>query len=560
MSRLKRLIVGVDHRSLFQALPLRMQLEATMRSSASIVVVLICGSLLLGACVSERGPAESTATRYKVEVLEHGIDPQIIPRRFAADFDEDGQVDQLTVTDTSLHILLSGGGEFNYAAGEAWRQSGNRISDIRIFSFNRDGSYPSIVLATRHFEPRWWGQSAIQEVILNDHGILGRRRLRQYAVTAASVDCAWIKSNDLPVCFYATYRVEDLYWGLSGLIEIDVNGWRHLLADSLGRAHAYHTVARREAYLRRLANDSTYLALARRHLGLNEGAGAWEMTGYLMDRQPLMSRQTFDRLLALNVLPRAASTADTFAAVILAFLEQSTPREFVWNPWDMDAQEYDSILTAWGVEDSAPVVDVLRALSGAEQEKDQWIYSRSITRQYRLSWPEEWPVTPLGSIDGLYMMGVQFFDFSGDGLLDLVAVGEHSRIYSAIQNVDGYFVDGGYHSFSDEFVGAWAASVQAGYSLTAPPCVYLVLEKRETGRPSDYLECYDRGARAWYEVTLPEDSYFMHTAQSGERGLSIEGLSQRHHVTFWDMNEDGMIDFAARKEDGTWTAFTFVPE
>jgi hypothetical protein len=233
-----------------------------MRSSASMVLALVYGLLLLGACASERGPAESSGVRYRVEVLEHGIDPRIIPAMFVADFDEDGQVDQLTVTDTSLHVLLSGGGVFNYAAGEATPYSGTRISDIRIFSFNRDGSYPSIVLATRRRESRWWGQPAIQHVIVNDHGVLGLRRLWWHAVPAASVDCGWLESNDLPVCFYAAYGLEAVSWGLSGLIAIDVGGWRHSLADSVARAGAYHTVVRREAYLRRLAEDSIYRALA----------------------------------------------------------------------------------------------------------------------------------------------------------------------------------------------------------------------------------------------------------------------------------------------------------
>ncbi len=31
-------------------------------------------------------------------------------------------------------------------------------------------------------------------------------------------------------------------------------------------------------------------------------------------------------------------------------------------------------------------------------------------------------------------------------------------------------------------------------------------------------------------------------------------------VMFWDINDDGMIDFAAKKDGGTWTSFTFVVE
>ncbi len=61
---------------------------------------------------------------------------------------------------------------------------------------------------------------------------------------------------------------------------------------------------------------------------------------------------------------------------------------------------------------------------------------------------------------------------------------------------------------------------------------------------SDYLECYDRQMEEWYEVSLPEGPYW----------------TEYEPIMFWDMNDDGMIDFAARRDDGTWTAFTFVKE
>jgi len=530
-----------------------------MHSSASIVVVCCSALPLLGACASERAPAESTAARYKIEVLKHGIDPQNIPKRFAADFDEDGHVDQLAVTDTSLRALLSGGDEFNYVVGEAQWDSGKWIEDLEIISLRPDRRYPSIILATLSYEPDGdWEIPSIQLVVVNDKGTLGVRRLHDLSLPAVSVDCAWIESNDLPVCFYGAYIVKDMSWGLSALIEIDVEGWRHLQSDSLARARASRDVAAREETLRRWATDSTYQALRRKQQRLWAELGwipaptgspsAWEMT------RGFMERRTFDRLAASHVPAEAGSAEDTSAAVILAFLEQYGPRDFVRANWlgMMDAQEYDSILAAWQVPESASAVDVQLALLGALQEKHQWVYSKDITREYQLPWPIPWPQYWLGTRDGLFMYGVQFFDFSGDGLLDLVATGLHNRVFSAIQHPDGYFVDAGFHSPQGKYLGVWAPSVTPGAEVTTPPCVFLAMKRLTTCRPSDYIQCYDRVAKEWYEVTLPEGNYY---------AIEIEmGPALKLRVPFWDMNEDGMIDFAARKEDGSWTAFTFVKE
>jgi len=519
-------------------------------------------SLLLGGCAGERRPAESTARKYKVEVLEHGIDPQIIPDRFAADFDEDGQVDQLTVTDTSLHILLSGGDEFNYVVGEAEWDSGKWIVDLEIISLRPDRRYPSIILATHSYEPDGdWDIPSIQLVVVNDKGTLGVRRLHDLSLPAVSVDCAWIESNDLPVCFYGASILKDVSWGLSALIEIDVEGWRHLQSDSLARARASRDVAAWEERLRR-ATDSTYRAFRRKQQRLWAELGwipkpvepvahpsAWELT------QGLMDRHTFDHLAAAHVPPEAASAYDTSAAVTHAFLEQYSPHDFVRSSWlgTMEAQEYDSILAAWQVPESASAVDVQVALLGALQESHQWVYSKDITREYQLPWPVPWPQYWLGTGDGLFMYGAQFFDFSGDGLLDLVATGLHNRVFSAIQHPDRYFVDAEFHWPRGEYVGVWAPSVAPGANLATPPCVFLAMKRLTTRRPSDYIQCYDRVAKEWYEVTLPEGNYYAIE-------MGPEGTAPKLHVPFWDMNDDGMIDFAARKEDGSWTAFTFAEE
>ena len=49
------------------------------------------------------------------------------------------------------------------------------------------------------------------------------------------------------------------------------------------------------------------------------------------------------------------------------------------------------------------------------------------------------------------------------------------------------------------------------------------------------MECYDQMTNEWYEVSLPDGPYWM-------------GLRD---VMFWDMNHDGMIDFAVRRSDGS---------
>jgi hypothetical protein len=459
-------------------------------SKLSLFLALFVAGAVALTTVACGGPdLPGGAGRYRVAVLAHGIDPTTIPERYAADFDEDGQVDQLVVTDTSLQVLTSGGEEFSYVVGEPPWDPGEKIGDVRIFSFNRDGSYPSIVVATRKQEPGVWGTPATQKVVINEHGTLGLRSLWRYVVPAVSVDCAWIVSNDLPVCFYATYAVRPSGWGLSGLVEIDVDGWRNLLGDSAARGHVSRHLARRER-----------------------------------------------------------------------FRDQTITRELVRSIWRLEAQEFDNILAAWDLPASASVVEVHQVMMGAHQEDLQLIFSKDLTRDYRLPFPALWPPYRLGAEDGLSLMGVRFFDFSGDGLRDLVAVGSHSRVFSAIQHEEGYFADAGYHSLRQEFLGVWAPQAPSGSGLVTPPCLYYVLERNQTWRSSDYLGCYDRAMNEWYEVELPEGVYFMDTAQSGSGLQGVESLSQRHYVPFWDMDEDGVIDFAARRDDGTWTAFTFVHE
>jgi hypothetical protein len=142
------------------------------------------------------------------------------------------------------------------------------------------------------------------------------------------------------------------------------------------------------------------------------------------------------------------------------------------------------------------------------------------------------------------MVDAAFVDFSGDGLLDLVVVGQHSQILSAVQHKDGYFVETLYHSIPGEFFRVWAPAEEHAGEVTIPPCVYYAMEPDEAFR-SDFVECYDRSNKEWYEVQLPGGVYFNGRIEP---------------VQFWDVNDDGMIDFAARKDDGTWTSFTFRPD
>ncbi len=542
LSRHEWLNTEAHNRSYEPALLIPTQVEATMRPLASVLMALICGSLLLGACASERVPAESTASRYSIEVLQHSIDPAIIPDRFAADFDEDGQIDRLIVTDTSLHVFLTGGGEFNYVVGQAQWDTGKWIEDIEIISLSPDRRYRSILLATHDYEPDGdWGIPSIQLVIVNDQGSLSVRRLHELSLPAVSVDCAWIESNDLPVCFYGAYVVSGVSWGVSVLIEVDVEDWRRLQSDSLARARASRDVAGREEAVRRWATDSSTRALRRKQQGLWAELGwipaatgtpsAWELT------RPFMDRQTFDDIAASQVPPEAVSADDTSAAVTRAFLEQYGPRDFVRSSWlgAMDSQEYDSILTAWQVPESASAVDVQVALLGAWQEKYHWVYSKDITREYRLPWPVPWPQYWLGTGDGLLMYGVQFFDFSGDGRLDLVAAGLHNRAFSAIQHRDGHFVDAGFHSSKDEHLGVWAPSATPGAELTTPPCVFFAMKRLTTGEPSDIIRCYDRASMEWYDVPFPDGNYFaleMGPAQGGSEYQGTRGMQLMLHVPF----------------------------
>jgi hypothetical protein len=481
MKRLKRLIVAAHDCSFRRVVLISVPSEAIMRSSASIVVLSTCGSLfLLAACSSEPGPAQSTAGRFKVEVLEHGVDSQMVPEMFSADFDEDGEVDQLTVTDTSLHVLLSGGGEFDYSVGEHPvdpDESATRLNDVVLFSFNRDGRYPSLLLATEHKIPGEWPtvEPTRQLVVYNDSGRLILKSLNAYPLVGQSLDCAWLDFNDLPVCFYASYAgTADM--GLSRLIEIDQEGfWQ-------------------------VATASDLLAFRK------------QVSHYDSPLDP----------------------------------DHPSAREAMANRLG-DLKTVDSIIASGWAQAAETYRDSIRAIYWGSADRHS-IYCNDLTREFRLPWPVEPSLAydvqqrPRGRfMDGFMMLSARFTDFNGDELLDLVVVGQHSGVFSAVGHEDGYFAAAGYHGLPDEYVRVSAPPVLEGAKLTVPPCVYHSMQRDQATKP-DHVECYDRATEHWYKVELPEGTYWM----------------AWEPVVFWDMNEDGMIDFAARRDDGTWTAFTFV--
>lgn len=243
--------------SLFLAELRRWNRMWTVRPSPLVLAFAVGVSFTIWACAEPPTPVQTG--RYRVEVLASDIDSTSIPERYAADFDKDGVIDQVIVTDTSLHVAFSGGGEFTYIVGESPLDQSARISDVEIQPLDQDALYPSIILATRGPTTDGLPTPTVQQVIVNDRGTLSPKTLWPLPVDATSVDCAWIKSNHLPVCFYASYGVLSVWMGVSRLVEIDA-GWDRFVADSAARAHASRVLASQEASFRRLVSDSIKLA------------------------------------------------------------------------------------------------------------------------------------------------------------------------------------------------------------------------------------------------------------------------------------------------------------
>jgi hypothetical protein len=467
-------------------------------------------------------------------VLSAGFDPSQIPDPFAADFDEDGTIDQLSVDRTSLHVSLSGGGDFDYEL-EGAADSGLSIDDVKIISLNRDGRYPSIVLATRKRPGGAWYQPHIQRVILNTAGKLSAVPLSAYPLSPRGVACAGIASNELPVCFYASHADNDVRMGISKLLELDTSG--RSATDSTVAEGVSGRMAQWTNWLHRLARDSAFLRYERgRWLADKVSARA------MLDKFVPLDRDMLDSLLAAITTRPGADPVDTFVTASNDWVDNCSPRELGRTFWrrgvaDELASVYDSVNTGEGLPATSSAVDYWLAAYASV-----WALNRlsvnDITTAYHLPWPHSY--SPM-SRTGYHMIDATFVDFSGDGLLDLVVVGQHSQIFSAVQHIDGYFVETQYHSVPGEFFRVWAPMQT---DVATPPCVYYAMEPDQAFR-SDFVECYDRSVKEWYEVQLPGGVYFQ---------------GRTDPVQFWDIDDDGMIDFAARKADGTWTSFTYAPE
>ena len=449
-------------------------------SLAKVVSVLIFLGLVLYlvSCVPDDRANDAKTIRYWIEVLAANVDPSIIPDRLSADFDEDGEIDQVIWSNTSLEVRLSSGGMFQYKVGEMAEDKTTRLNDIKVFSLNRDGSYPSILMAVERKTPERWVEPILQWIVFNDKGRLILKRLHDFPLVGQSLDCAWLASNKLPVCFFASYAGA-AGMGLSRLLEIDPKGIWHI------------------------AHNSDYLTF-RNRLSRYDGA---------------------------------------------VFEDSHSAKEIILEMRDTDPETVDLLVAEGWTEVAKTLRDEVRCLAYGLMDNYR-IYCNDITREYHLPWPvllsmayDQQKPSEGRWMDGYMMLGALFTDFTGDGLLDLVVVGQHSAVFSAVQDKTGAFIDAKYHGLPDEYASVSGPRLLAEENLTVPPCVYYGMETKQASQ-EEYMECYDRITNEWYEVSLPGGPYAM----------------VLEHVIFWDCNQDGMIDFAVRKEDGSWNLLTFKQE
>jgi len=449
------------------------------REFSILFITFVFGlALSLASCAANDRSVHVKNIRYRVEVLAVNVDPNIIPDRLAADFDEDGQIDQVNWSPKFLEVNLSGGGVFRYNVGEKHGDPATRLNDVKVFSLNRDGSYPSIFMAVERKTPERWVEPILQRIVFNDCGRLVLKSLTDFPLVGQSLDCAWIETNKLPVCFYASYA-GTAEMGLSRLIESDPEGyWR-------------------------IAHNSDYLAF-RNKIGRYDG--------WFKEDHPSAKEQ----VLAMR---------------------------------DTDPETIDSLVAEGWTTAAKTFRDEVRCLAFGLADRHS-IYCNDLTREYSLPWPVQTSLAYAQQdpsegrwMDGYMMLSALFTDFTGDGLLDLVVVGQHSAVFSTVQTKDGIFIHAEYHGLPDEYARVSGPKLAAEENLTVPPCVYYGMEKREASK-EEYVECYDRKTKDWYEISLPGGPYSM----------------KLKDVMFWDMNRDGMIDFAARRSDGSWNLLTFEQE
>jgi hypothetical protein len=504
------------------------------RSTALLIASVL--PLGFGACSTGERAVGVAPERYRVELLAEDIDPGLIPDLLEADFDGDGTPDRVIVSDSVVRIALTAGEELQFTAGEPG-QAAAKVWDARVTSFEPDGTYPSLVLATGPAEIHE-AFPVTQELVYNDRGRLLHRYLGTYPATVAGrsgwaypmraqgLDCARLRSNALPVCFFASQ--EDGGLGVSRLIEMDPAGYGRLASDSATRAEYSWRLEQRRARVRRigegLAGEGTTVGSARQVVRDWLGVDSTELS----------------RILSSDPSHQASSASDSVFAV-LEWLSQADARRQARSYFRMDEDELDAVLAEASVPQSAEAVDYFLAVALPRLDSSR-IFSRDRTRELQLPWPAQYG-HGRPNVDGMFMMGAAFIDFSGDGLLDLVVVGQHSRPFSATQHPEGYFVDAAFHATPDEYVRVWAPEGLPNRGTSAPPCVYFGMEKtEEVAWRSDYVGCYDQGRKEWYDLALPGGPYW----------------TEYDPVAFWDMNGDGTLDFAARTTEGRWHVLTFI--
>lgn len=202
-----------------------------LSEKVKIFLVLFCG--ILSSCIPNPikndsvKPAEFIAAGpkvdsvYSVKILKTKFPPNLIQKRFTGDFDNDGVNDSIDFRDGQITIKLNTGLEYRYSLS-ASKDEEKRIHDIRIFSLNPDGAYPSILMASAKWT-KGFVYSLPQKILLNIKGGFSLRDLG-IKLVGRSLDCTRLKTNQLPVCFFASYGDNKLLLGISKLVEITPDG------------------------------------------------------------------------------------------------------------------------------------------------------------------------------------------------------------------------------------------------------------------------------------------------------------------------------------------------
>jgi len=136
-----------------------------------------------------------------------------------------------------------------------------------------------------------------------------------------------------------------------------------------------------------------------------------------------------------------------------------------------------------------------------------------VTQSYGLPFPGAAGAYIHLHTNGALMMRSVFTDLNGDGLPDLVAVGQHSQIFAGLMQKNGsshrfvpadpsgYFFVGQ----QDEYINVWKIATD---QVTRHTCLYFTLENRVESpsaiRERDFISCYDTAARQWHDQALPE--------------------------------------------------------